>query len=137
MNVRIKFREPQESWLYTKSSRFSQNLIHLQVWRNWQTRMVQVHVRATSCRFKSCYLHHVEAKFTLLRLFYAKSRPHVSLLLLFHKKSRSAYLFGCKRPHDGSLSLPTFCEFLTRYEHLHQKHNYRFSGGYAFLFSRI
>nr|DAX99717.1 MAG TPA: hypothetical protein [Caudoviricetes sp.] len=29
-----------------------------QVWRNWQTRMVQVHVKAISCRFKSCYLHH-------------------------------------------------------------------------------
>ena len=24
------------------------------------------------------------------------------------QKSRSARLFGCKRPHDGSLSLPTF-----------------------------
>ena len=29
----------------------------------------------------------------------------------FRKKSRSAHLFDCKRPHDGSLSLPTFCEF--------------------------
>ena len=26
----------------------------------------------------------------------------------FSQKSRSARLFGCKRPHDGSLSLPTF-----------------------------
>ena len=33
-----------------------------------------------------------------------------ALLLRFRKKSRSACLFGCKRPHDGSLSLPTFCE---------------------------
>ena len=32
-----------------------------------------------------------------------------SLLLLFRKRSRSAYLLGCKRPRDGSLSLPTFC----------------------------
>ena len=40
-----------------------------------------------------------------------KSHPSASLLLLFHKKSRSAHLFGCKRPHDDSLSLPTFCEF--------------------------
>gem|GEM_PF-2444001 len=23
-------------------------------WRNWQTRMVQVHVPARACRFKSC-----------------------------------------------------------------------------------
>ena len=28
-----------------------------QVWRNWQTRMVQVHVKAISCRFKSCFPH--------------------------------------------------------------------------------
>ena len=26
------------------------------------------------------------------------------------QKSRSARLFGCKRPHDGSLSLPTFAD---------------------------
>ena len=35
----------------------SQKIIYSQVWRNWQTRMVQVHVKAISCRFKSCYLH--------------------------------------------------------------------------------
>ena len=29
----------------------------MQVWRNWQTRMVQVHMSASSCRFKSCHLH--------------------------------------------------------------------------------
>ena len=29
----------------------------------------------------------------------------------FPQKSRSARLFGCKRPHDGSLSLPTFADF--------------------------
>ena len=28
-----------------------------QVWRNWQTRTVQVRVKAISCRFNSCYLH--------------------------------------------------------------------------------
>ena len=28
-----------------------------QVWRNWLTRMVQVHVKAISCRFKSCFPH--------------------------------------------------------------------------------
>ena len=50
------------------SSRFSDSVLalsrvkilrvyNLQVWRNWQTRMVQVHVKAISCRFKSCYLH--------------------------------------------------------------------------------
>ena len=39
------------------------------------------------------------------------SHPPAPLLLLFRKKPRSTRLFGCKRPHDGSLSLPTFCEF--------------------------
>jgi hypothetical protein len=33
------------------------------------------------------------------------------LLLLLRKRSRSACLFGCKRPHDSTLSLPTFCGF--------------------------
>ena len=28
----------------------------------------------------------------------------------FPQKSRSARLFGCKRPYDGSLSLPTFAD---------------------------
>jgi len=27
------------------------------------------------------------------------------------KRSRSDFLFGCKRPHDENLSLPTFCGF--------------------------
>ena len=40
-----------------------------------------------------------------------RSRPPAPLLLLFCKRARSARLFGCKRPHDGSLSLPTFCGF--------------------------
>lgn len=31
-----------------------------------------------------------------------------ALLLLFRKKSRSVHLLSCKRPSDGSLSLPTF-----------------------------
>ena len=29
----------------------------------------------------------------------------------FPQKSRSACLLGCKRPHDGLLSLPTFADF--------------------------
>ena len=31
----------------------------MRIWRNWQTRMVQVHMKAISCRFKSCYPHHI------------------------------------------------------------------------------
>ena len=26
-------------------------------WRNWQTRMIQVHVLVRACRFKSCFPH--------------------------------------------------------------------------------
>ena len=34
------------------------SVIHfMRIWRNWQTRMVQVHVKAISCRFNSCYPH--------------------------------------------------------------------------------
>ena len=51
--------------------------------------------------------------------FIQKSHSPASLILLFHKKSRSAHLFSCKRLLDDSLSLPTFCEILTHYEHLH------------------
>ena len=43
-------------------------------------------------------------------LFHKKSVTR-STVPPFRKKSRSAHLFGCKRPHNGSLSFPTFCEF--------------------------
>jgi len=55
--------------------------------------------------------YHVGAKSALLRLIFCKNKPSArSLAPPFRKKSRSAHLFGCKRPHNGSLSLPTFCE---------------------------
>ena len=38
----------------------------------------------------------------------------MSLLLLFRKKARSARLFACKRAHNGSQSLPPFCEMRLR-----------------------
>ena len=38
-----------------------------------------------------------------------RSHPPAPLLLLFRKRARSARLLGCKRPRDGSLSLPPFC----------------------------
>ena len=37
--------------------------LNMRIWRNWQTRMVQVHVKAISCRFKSCYPHHKKPDF--------------------------------------------------------------------------
>ena len=43
------------------------NINGTQVWRNWQTRMVQVHMSASSCRFKSCYLHQVKVRTQLPR----------------------------------------------------------------------
>ena len=38
-----------------------------------------------------------------------RSHPPAPLLLLLRKRARSARLLGCKRPRDGSLSLPPFC----------------------------
>ena len=51
------------------------------------------------------------SKVRFASIFMRKNHSPASLLLLFHKKSRSACLFGCKRPLDDTLSLPTFCEF--------------------------
>ena len=58
----------------------------MQVWRNWQTRMVQVHMNASSCRFKSCYLHQnnqairVSGGLIAIRLF---CRKKIKFLLRF------------------------------------------------------
>ena len=64
-------------------------------------------------RSESCRPNHVGAKSALLRLLFClrrkRSHPPAPLLLLFRKRARSARLFGCKRPHDGSQSLPPFC----------------------------
>ena len=43
---------------------------NMRIWRNWQTRMVQVHVKAISCRFKSCYPHHEKLDFIGLFSFF-------------------------------------------------------------------
>ena len=49
----------------------------------------------------------------MLRLLFClwrkRSHPPAPLRLLFRKRARSARLLGCKRPRDGSLSLPPFC----------------------------
>jgi len=63
-------------------------------------------------RFKSCHPDHVGTSFACSDFYLHKNQSLTILFLLFHKKSRSARLFGCKRPHNYSLSLPTFCEFL-------------------------
>ena len=49
----------------------------MQVWRNWQTRMVQVHMNASSCRFKSCYLHqkdHCRMTVVFFQLIFCKAK---------------------------------------------------------------
>ena len=50
-------------------------------------------------------MFHVGVKFALLRLIFCLRQkikhPPAPLLLLFRKKSRSACLLGCKRPHNG------------------------------------
>ncbi len=51
-----------------------------------------------------------QAMYRLLRFFCKNRSALMPLLLLFRKKSRSARLFACKRAHDGSRSLPAFCE---------------------------
>ena len=53
---------------YTTSVNLQNHVFYLQklnmrIWRNWQTRMVQVHVKAISCRFKSCYPHQKKPDF--------------------------------------------------------------------------
>ena len=42
---------------YDGSNPSPSTIFYLREWRNWQTRTVQVRVRATSCRFKSCFPH--------------------------------------------------------------------------------
>ena len=57
--------------------------------------------------------HHVVADYvSFATTFLLKShRLTHAVAPPFRKKSRSAHLLGCKRPRDGSLSLPTFCGF--------------------------
>ena len=45
------------------------------------------------------------------RIYTPNTVPLMPLLLLFRKKARLARLFACKRAHDGSQSLPPFCEY--------------------------
>ncbi len=39
-------------------------------WRNWQTRMVQVHIFERKCRFNSCRVHHKKLDFIGLFSFF-------------------------------------------------------------------
>ena len=61
-----------------------------QVWRNWQTRTVQVRVKAISCRFDSCYLHH-------------QKYPVADRVFLFQEKTNSVVLlyYSGVFPYNG------------------------------------
>lgn len=37
--------------------------LNMHPWRNWQTRMVQVHIFERKCRFNSCRVHHEKPDF--------------------------------------------------------------------------
>ncbi|MDD5919067.1 MAG: hypothetical protein PUD73_08265 [bacterium] len=50
-----------------------------------------------------------QASYCLLRFLFKNQSALMPLLLLFRKKSRWLRLFACKRAHDASAALPTFC----------------------------
>ena len=52
VSPKIKYKK-----MLDKYFRLCYNVIAMRIWRNWQTRMVQVHMFARTCRFKSCYPH--------------------------------------------------------------------------------
>ena len=66
-----------------------------------------------TCGFESLQAHHVVADYvSFATTFLLKShRLTHAVTPPFRKKLRSAHLLSCKRPRDGSLSLPTFCGF--------------------------
>ena len=70
----------------------------MQVWRNWQTRMVQVHVKAISWRFKSSYPHQTVEIRTLYQLVKGSDFYYIStiLTLIVNLNSIKALAFFCK-----------------------------------------
>ena len=55
---------------------------HLREWRNWQTRMIQVHVFSRTCRFKSCFPHQQQ----IIRTTYSSSEKGSDYLFSSQKK---------------------------------------------------
>ena len=64
-------------------------------------------------RFESCHPDHVVADYvSFATTFLLKShRLTHAVAPPFRKKSRLLRLFACKRPHNASEALPTFCGF--------------------------
>jgi len=64
-----------------------------------------------SANSNSIALVHVAAYFAAIKIPSLRTGyfSYAPSLLLFRKRSRPAYLLGCKRPRNGSLSQSTFC----------------------------
>ena len=60
-------------------------------------------------------LLHVVTDFVSFVTAFLLKKPSLTHAVVppFRNRSRSSRLFGCKRPHDGSLSLPTFADSRT------------------------
>ena len=63
------------------------------------------------CKWPVSLLHVVTDFVSFVTAFLLKN-PSLTHAVVppFRNRSRSSRLFGCKRPHDGSLSLPTFAD---------------------------
>ena len=87
-------------------------IISMRIWRNWQTRMVQVHMKAISCRFKSCYPHHNRQESTESCRFYFYKRSGFMFINLCRELEfpfdslsdlEKAYLSVTETPETSSL----------------------------------
>ena len=95
--------------------------------RIWRSRVVW----SSAHDWKSCNRHKrfegsnpsfsATSEWTLLHSDFSlqKNQSHAPSFLLFRKKGCSARLFACKRTHNGSLSLPPFCEYRLRRKYLY------------------
>ena len=61
------------------------------------------------CRYQPFARKRIGASYITRAAIFTKSPLTHSAASPHRKRSRSACLFACKRAHDGSLSLPTFC----------------------------
>lgn len=100
--------------------------LKMQVWRNWQTRMVQVHMSASSCRFKSCHLHQVEYP-SGYSIFYTWKKPLALAGTL-------PFLFAARLEGFSRKRLPLFLKVYTFWRYgilLRYAHKKRLSFGKA------
>ena len=74
--------------------------------------------KTKSC-IHSIHLCHVGTGFAPFRFFYAEKSVTHAVVPPLSQKARSARLFACKRAHNGSQSLPPFCEMRLRREYFY------------------